>query len=55
MGQKEKNGAGEIFGSAITVLLKAILKIFLLLFVGLAKLVHTLIGMLVEFIEKRLE
>lgn len=54
MKQNNNNGAAEIFGDVFKTLLKAVIRIALLLFVGIAKLLRGFLGLIVEFIEDRM-
>lgn len=55
MSQSNKSTVGDSLGDMLRFLIKALIKIVLLLFVGVSKLIHRILGMFIEFLEKRLE
>lgn len=57
MGNKEAkhNSFGDSLAETLKLFLKAILKVALLISIGIVKIIHAVIGKIIEFIEKRIE
>lgn len=55
MGQKQSNsnGLGDSLSEALKLFFKAILKVALFIIITIAKIIHAIIGKLIEFIENR--
>lgn len=55
MGQKQSNsnGLGDSLSEALKLFFKALIKVALFIIITIAKIIHAIIGKLIEFIENR--
>lgn len=55
MSENNKSTVGDAIGNVLGFLFKAFLKMVVLILLSTAKLFHAVLGLIIEFIEKRLD